>query len=87
MSEESWLFFPLFSFFLEQEKRAKQHLCFKNNRIWGIIQCKNLFVSQVGLAKSCTELVLLQSTKGHCVRAIFLFTQPHVNDSQEADLY
>lgn len=43
------------------------------------------FVSQVGLARSCPESVLLQSMKGHCVRAIFLFTQPHVNNSQEAD--
>jgi len=71
--------------FLEREKRAKQHLCLKTGSIWGILQCKSLFVSQVGLAKSCAEFILLQRMKGHCVRAIFLFTQPHMNNSLEAD--
>lgn len=72
------------SHFFEREKRAKQHLYLNTGRIWGIIHCKSLFVSWVGLAKSCTESLLLQSMKGHCVRAVFLFTQLHVNNSQEA---
>lgn len=72
-------FLPCFHFSL-------QHLYFKIIRIWGIAQFKSLFFSQVGLATSCSELVLFQSMKGHCVRATFPFSQLHVSDSQEADV-
>lgn len=55
-------FFPCFHFSLG-------YLYFKTTRIWGIAQFKSLFFSQVGLAIGCSELVLFQSMKGHCVRA------------------
>lgn len=76
-------FFPCFS---ERGGEAEKHLYFKTVKIRGIAQYKNLFFfSQVGMATSCSELVLFQSMKGHCVRAIFPFSQLHVSSSQEAD--
>lgn len=85
--EEPVLFFLCFHFYRRgRGGRAKQHLHFKTGRIGGIFQCKSLFVSQVGQAKGCAELVLLRSMKGHRVRAISSFHTLLMNNSQEAVL-
>lgn len=72
-------FSPLLSFFITTS-------VLQTIRIWGLAQFKSLFFSQVGQATSCSELVLFQSMKGHCVRAPFPFSQLHVSNSQEADV-
>lgn len=91
--EESFIFSLCFHFYGgvgwgwgEGGGIAKQHLHFKPGRIWGIFQRYSLFVSQVGQAKGCTELVLLRSMKGHCVRATSSFHTLLTNNLQEAVL-
>lgn len=85
LSERSWFFFFPFPSGLTFQKGKKT-----TSRLpkWEDVGHSSVWVSsslRQGWLKVGIELVVLQSMKGHCVRAIFLFTQLHVNNSQEAD--